>query len=370
MATAILTIRGLIMANTIDVKYYSRAYADVIKKPSLTALEQESLKADIKSLRKDLIAIYNGPDSVSKKDYKELLYVLTGMTMLATFLNIDGIKTTFRHVLEGYESSVQWMFDNSTLRNKDGIVNGSFVYNKFATSEIFNGKVPREEVIECATELFNDLKQSSNQYYAGEITLFTDAVFDTYEKLYNVIRKEIPELPQLVRVKSDLGKTSKHLDTSLLGTLSKANNMDEIIDWVNSKIKVIGKRFFLGVSPKYDGNSIYIQYYSNGISNAAFSRGQNGSGLNISSIFRKHQISAPYPEDYDAILVRYEVVMTDENFEAIMDKRNVSYANNRSVVSGILGSNEGVQRFVLPISQRTPTTVVSFSRYSNFNAIE
>ncbi len=218
-----------------------------------------------------------------------------------------------------------------------------------------------EENLEYLIEFYNDitvfLKRADSCYRKGE-PIISDFEFDeilkNYEKLYEKISKqdtsnvEVKLLPKYEssyfyksNKKEQIQKLGKVFHGSkLLGTLSKQNSFEELKEWILNIKEKIGFIPTLYCELKYDGNSVVIVYDYTGKVVNAFSRGKDGTGENLYEAFKNHKVPANLCEKNSYLVIRYEALLTDDNFEKFMDETEKTYANNRSATSGILGRDD------------------------------
>jgi DNA ligase (NAD+) len=204
-------------------------------------------------------------------------------------------------------------------------------------------KKTKEEKIERLLKIKKYLIKCNDSYYTSDEPLITDREFDKLSseyqkalKLFKLHKNE--ELIFSTGLVKDNNKKLQHQVLNLLGTLEKANNMDDVKEWVKKKKELLEQEFILIASLKYDGNSLSISYNENGSPINATTRGKNGLGEDVSFIFKNHKIFNPLKKE---IVIKYEVITTDENYENLINSSDVKYANNRSVVSGIMGRKDG-----------------------------
>jgi DNA ligase (NAD+) len=190
------------------------------------------------------------------------------------------------------------------------------------------------------------LLKCNTAYYTEEEPILSDSEFDilssTYRKTLERFQVSSDKLLKFSTGISDTAKI-KHKVKDFLGTLTKSNNFKEVQDWVYKIVKEteIDEFDFL-VSFKYDGNSVAITYDPEGNVTSATTRGKNGLGENVMQVFQNHKINNVFEKD---LAVKYEVITTDEQYTALMNQKDIRYANNRSVVAGILHRKDGEDFF-------------------------
>ncbi len=173
-----------------------------------------------------------------------------------------------------------------------------------------------------------------------------DIQFAAYNDLYDLTDEYLLELTLNPRFQStDVTPTLKkgkidHVTSGLLGTLTKANSITEVIQWFNKIKKLTKHAIKLVAELKYDGNSVSSIYAPRGEITTAFSRGKDGKGEDFMKHFSFHKIASGLCKE--TIEIRYEAVMTDEKFELVQAEEGLTFANNRSAVGGILNSDRHV----------------------------
>jgi NAD-dependent DNA ligase len=213
----------------------------------------------------------------------------------------------------------------------------------------------KKQLLDFLDKHYTILVVAAEKYYTTDSISLTDKEFDElcviFKKALEIVNHECSEklnydINKFSMIPSEIpqkiGKKERHLFNGLLGTLNKCNTIAEVQDWYN-KIKLENHVDSLDIlwSLKYDGNSCYIVYNENGEAINAFTRGKDGYGLNI-TVFKDHQILPIKIPDNSLIAVRYEVIMTDENFIKMTNDENINYTSNRSIVAGILNRKDGV----------------------------
>ena len=239
-----------------------------------------------------------------------------------------------------------------------------------------NPRGTKKEVKKSLLTIKEYLKECNNAYYLTDQPIISNSQFDQLLKEYRYVIK----IYKLQR-DSDLNFTTaisssqklNHKVVNLLGTLEKANSFLAVKAWFNGLTKYLqSDDFSFIVSLKYDGNSVCITYDENGKVTSATTRGKNGVGENVTHIFQdKHSIVHPLNEP---IAVRYEVITTDENYLALINNTNVKYANNRSVVAGIIHRNDGADFYkylsLVPLEIRLLESDRELSRLEQLSIID
>lgn len=193
-------------------------------------------------------------------------------------------------------------------------------------------------------ELIKILTVASDYYYNSSSKYLSDEKFDELELEYQkrfgkkFIGAAPPETKGTINV--------AHNYKNLVGTLSKCKNIDDFREWFFDCLKKIeglsynlkDKNYLpeLLVTLKYDGNSIVIEY-RNGLPIKVLTRGKDGKGLDLTHVFKDYHELEILKEECG---IKYEVVMTYENFNKLMKEEKTSYANPRSIVAGKLGCDD------------------------------
>ena len=183
-------------------------------------------------------------------------------------------------------------------------------------------------------EIKEILEKASESYYNSDSKILSDTDYDELSRYYISIGGEL-----IVGAEPKEGKGTinvSHEFGELVGTLDKAKNLDDLREWLEKKIKVLGYIPSFLVTLKFDGNSIVIEY-KNGKIVRVLTRGKNGKGLDLTHVFH-HKIKCK-----DNIGIKYEVIMTYENFDKLQKDFNEDYANPRSIVAGKLGDDNAAE---------------------------
>jgi DNA ligase (NAD+) len=206
-----------------------------------------------------------------------------------------------------------------------------------------------DEKGEMTFEALNDLKslleEASRLYYNTDQKILTDAEFDDLRELYESYESDPlevgsppPEGKGTVNIEHSFGK--------LVGTLGKVNTIEELKEWLLSIFEVNPNKvdydcedFFeeptlnVILTQKFDGNSVVIEY-KDGKVVKALTRGRNGKGVDLTHAFINKTISSK-----EHVGVKFEVILKYEDFDSLIELKGKSYANPRSMVSGLLGDD-------------------------------
>lgn len=185
-------------------------------------------------------------------------------------------------------------------------------------------------------------------YHSGSEPLVTDEEFDKCVKKYEKYTGEKFYGSTLKNSSKKLVDT-EHRFPDLVGTLDKVNSVEEFYnEWLIPKItktyKLIKSNIPLIITGKEDGNSVVGTFNKNGKSIQWLTRGKDGVGLDLTSLFES--ITIPVKEisglnDIGEFGIKFEAVMTDERLEQYSEKSGRSFANSRSAVAGILSAKDG-----------------------------
>lgn len=138
-----------------------------------------------------------------------------------------------------------------------------------------------------------------------------------------------------------------HSYPELVGTVSKVNNIEGLREWIEEK-ELEGKELL--ITQKYDGNSVLVILGLKGdylVTKSALTRGKDGKGADLTDFFSHIKIKASdvniqglEMNDDIEFAIKCEAVMSYSNFEDIDEE----YANPRSVVAGLLNSDDGYKK--------------------------
>ena len=206
---------------------------------------------------------------------------------------------------------------------------------------VIAGQILTDEEISALHEL---LKEASRAYYNGDTLIMEDHI-------YNVLRTELEENYE-VSMKDGAPPPSRsgkiaHKTTDLLGSLDNVMNTEELREWVENIETALGEpaKGFL-ISYKYDGLSVALDLEEKRIT-AAYSRGQDGYGKDLTSIFgplSEHMVhKLPLPKK--TATLRCECIMLASDFALYRDeytrRTGETIVDQRTAVASILGKKGG-----------------------------
>jgi DNA ligase (NAD+) len=191
-------------------------------------------------------------------------------------------------------------------------------------------------------ELKEKLDMYSDSYYNNSVKLVTDEEFDKLKAIYENKTKKKYQIGSKVKVNNTVDIS--HSYNNLAGTLDKVNTYDEFISWVNRKKLNSDK---LGLSLKYDGHSIILEYTKKKLTKA-LTRGNGGEGKDLTEWFKNATlVNNVNLSSLDVGLldfgVAFEAVLSYDSFDKLLKENpEVSYNNPRSAIGGIL-STDGIK---------------------------
>lgn len=192
-------------------------------------------------------------------------------------------------------------------------------------------------------ELKKKLDEYSDRYYNEGNSGIEDHEFDSLVKEYETLTGEKYQSETAPRKGKKLVDVS-HKFPTLVGTLDKAFNTDELFEWYND-LDTVHKSEII-ITPKYDGNSVVVAFNNKGKVTQALTRGKEGKGLDLTDFFSNVSITLDSPlikdlKDEEEIGIKCEALITYKNFDKISELEGKSYANPRNLVAGILNSLDG-----------------------------
>ena len=180
------------------------------------------------------------------------------------------------------------------------------------------------------------LEEASRCYYNTDTVILTDGEYDELYNRYNTLTGDI-----IIGALPD-GKGTINIEHSYedsVGTLDKCFTFDQAEIWIRG---ICDKYFDLleymvRFSIKFDGNSVTFEFDKDGNMQRALTRGKNGKGKDLTHVFRGYKSNLKLDTEY---AIKYEAIVTYENYDKICQMYDADYANPRSLVSGLLGKDE------------------------------
>lgn len=193
-------------------------------------------------------------------------------------------------------------------------------------------------------EVKDFLIRASKAYYNRDSVLLKDIEYDKLSKMYEKITGE-----KIIGVEPEEGSKTvsvEHDYDNLVGTLDKAADLDEVKPFMERFAKVPNQSVYnVRLSLKFDGNSVTIEYDKNGNPKKALTRGKDGKGKDIINVFKKDKIDVANNFNLSLLdsdfAIKYEVIISYDDYDKLMDETGEDYANPRSTISGLLNCNEG-----------------------------
>lgn len=179
------------------------------------------------------------------------------------------------------------------------------------------------------------LEECSKAYYNTDKKIITDGDYDYfYNRYIELGGQEIMG----AEPEEDKGTiSSDHKYKTLVGSLEKAQNIEEFIEWLEKVYPNPKTNIVLIVTLKFDGNSISIEYDKDGNVLKALTRGRDGKGVDLTKTFKNRKVNNPFGCPMG---IKYEVIITYTDLERMNAEYNTEYKNPRSAISGKLGSDE------------------------------
>jgi len=203
------------------------------------------------------------------------------------------------------------------------------------------------------------LRKNEKNYRTGKPTI-KDKDFDSILKIYNSCFEllndcEIPEEIKLLEKFNPIQiqpKKLEHVSKNFLGTLKKCNDLKELMEWYDKIVSTLKEPVDIIGELKYDGSSISA-VFNEGKMISVFSRGKDGKGENLTSLFEGLKLPKSLSKTKKTE-IKIEACVTDVDFEALNNLENIerTYANNRSASSALLSGvkkengSEMVKKFI------------------------
>lgn len=186
---------------------------------------------------------------------------------------------------------------------------------------------------------FNKVKEllieASNSYYNTDTMILSGMEYDEIYRLYHDLTNE--EIVGADPLSDNRTINVKHDYENLVGTLMKLFSFEEAEEFITDMYHNYDgfDPLTMLLSLKFDGNSVTIEYNSDGSVSKALTRGKNGKGKDLTSIFKNRKVIPD--KNYGEFAIKYEAIITYENYDKICEMSDDDYANPRSLVSGVLG---------------------------------
>lgn len=205
------------------------------------------------------------------------------------------------------------------------------------------------------------LEKASEYYYNSDKIILSDKDYDDIYKLYNSITEITIVGAKPASQKGTINVS--HQYTNLVGTLGKAQNLDEcfedFVDLIVSKFDTFdlqSNSYIFNLSLKFDGNSVTFEFDKNGNLKKALTRGRNGQGKDLTNVFKDFK-SANKISMNEEFAIKNEIVIEYKNFDLVSELNGEDYSNPRSLVSGILGSDNAYNfrkyLTIVPLTMKT-----------------
>jgi len=184
------------------------------------------------------------------------------------------------------------------------------------------------------------LIKASQAYYNSSDVIMSDGEYDDLYSLYKKLTGDtiVGAFPSSKKGQINVSHSYEHL----VGTLDKARNLDEVEPFLKRLLSVPQKEYYIRLSLKFDGNSITIERDAEGNVIKALTRGADGKGKDLTKVFKNKKLGPLEFED-SPYAIKYEALISYENYDKVCEKYEASYANPRSLISGILGSDDALE---------------------------
>lgn len=184
-------------------------------------------------------------------------------------------------------------------------------------------------------------KVSSLREEAAELYYKSDRITipnELYDRLTRAMRNNN------IKVNIDVANSVKEITTehtfeNLAGSLEDEVSPEVIANWIKTNGQN-GKALIK--SYKGDGNSVTLEFdATTGKLNTAVTRGRDGKGVDLTSVFSDVKIDIKELHATSGIFgIKFEAILTYANFRLYCTDNNKELANPRSAISGILGKND------------------------------
>lgn len=187
--------------------------------------------------------------------------------------------------------------------------------------------------------IFRKLLIILKHLYSNDMTMISDKLYDLMLNRYKLYRDE-PVVESL-----NLGRRVVNVDhkyPELKGTLDKANILyikDKVAE-LDSPLEKYINSFFkandyhpitVAVSLKADGVSVVVEQNDSKKVDLALSRGEDDKGADLTHLFNHIKFNKK-----DTAGIKFEIVITEEDFKKYCEDRGKDYVNKRSAVVSIV----------------------------------
>ncbi len=203
--------------------------------------------------------------------------------------------------------------------------------------------VPKE-VKEEVERLRNLIRKYDYYYYVLNNPLVSDAEYDELKRRLTELERKYPELitpdSPTQRVGAPPRKEFPNVKHSLpMLSLDDARNEEEIREFYERILRLVGGEVDFCIEPKFDGTSLEL-VYERGVLVRAITRGDGITGEDVTPNAKTiRSIPLRLFEDI-SIEIRGEVVISKENFrklnESLIDRGERPFANPRNAAAGSL----------------------------------
>lgn len=191
--------------------------------------------------------------------------------------------------------------------------------------------VKEEKILIAASEAYYNEAEKSG------VLKMTDGEFDTRKSAWEQAAGRRLKMGAKSNVSSVVTMTHGYAD--IMGTLDKAQSIEEFEEWC--KKRKFPADMLFGVSFKYDGHSILMEYRNNKL-HKAMTRGQDGVGKDLTGYFKAARDGAYCEIKIDGIeevknfAVAYEAVISWDDLALMNEEFGENYKNPRSSIGGII----------------------------------
>lgn len=197
----------------------------------------------------------------------------------------------------------------------------------------------KTKIIEEMKELSKKINKASYDYYVLDNPSMSDKEWDgLYYKLLDLEKESgivLPDSPSLKVGGEPLSKFKKVSHESKLYSLSKAQTIEEILDWNTRNQNILSFDEEYSVEYKFDGLSLAITY-ENGILKQAATRGNGEIGEDVTEqvkTIRTVPLSIPYK---GLVIVQGEGIIKLSELEKYNKEADEKLKNARNAVAGAI----------------------------------